>query len=155
GRCDEAIAEIEVALKLDPLLLHLNAAAVMHHYLARRHHGAIEAGRKALELDPNFFPTWLWTGLAHQASGELAEAVTELRQARALSGGSTLAAAMLAGGLAASGKDDEATALLAELEAIGQSRYVPQTHVAAAHVARGAKSEALSCLEKACDEHCV
>jgi predicted Zn-dependent protease len=136
-------------------LLHMNAAVVMHHYFARRHNDAIEFGRKALELDPTFFPTRLWMGLAYQASGRHTEAITELQHARALSSGSTFVTATLAGTLAASGKGDEASAVLAELEAVGQRRYVPHTVVAAAHVCRGAESEALSCLEKAYDDRCI
>jgi serine/threonine-protein kinase len=155
GRCDEGIAEVEAALELDPLSMHINAAVVMHDYFGRRYNDAIESGRKALELDPTFFPARLYMGLAYEASGRLTEAINELKQARALSSGSTLVTATLAGVLATSGKGDEASAILTELEAIGQRRYVPQATVAAAHVCRGVVSDALSCLEKACDERCV
>ena len=155
GRSGEAVAEMEAALEIDPLALHLNAALVMHNYFARRPSVAIECGHKALELDPSFFPTRLYLGLAYEASGRLAEAVTELQQARALSNDSTFVTATLAGVLAAFGKDDEAGALLAELQEIGRKRYVPQTTVAAAHICRGAEKEALACLETACDERCI
>jgi serine/threonine-protein kinase len=155
GRSGEAVAEMEAAVEIDPLALHLNAALVMHNYFARRPSVAIEGGRKALELDPSFFPTRLYMGLSYEAVGRLAEAVTELQQARALSNNSTFVMATLAGVLAAFGKDDEASALLAELQAIGEKRYVPQTIVAAAHICRGAEREALACLERACDEHCI
>ena len=123
--------------------------------LARHHDKAIEYGRRALELDPGFFPTRQWMGLAFQASGRLTEAITELRQARELSGGSTLVTATLAGALAASGKGDEASSILAELGAVGQRRYVAQTAVAAAHICLGAEGEALSCLEKAFEDRCT
>lgn len=155
GRSGEAVAEMEAALEIDPLALHLNAALVMHNYFARRPSEALECGRKALELDPNFYPTRLYVGLAYEAVGRLAEAVTELQQARALSNGSTFVTATLAGALAEFGKDDEASALLTELKEIGQKRYVPQTTVAAAHICRGALKEALACLERAGDERCI
>ena len=155
GRFGEAIAEVEMARDLDPLSLHMNAAVVMHHYFARHHEDAIEHGRKALELDPSFYSARFFMGLAYQASGRLSEAVAELQQARILSGGSTLVTATLAGTLAASGRDDEANAVLAELEQIGRRRYVPQTAVAAVHACRGDREQALSCLEKARDERCV
>ena len=72
-----------------------------------------------------------------------------------LSGGSTLVTATLAGALAAAGRDDEASAVLAELDQISRRRYVPQTAVAAVHACRGDREQALSCLEKASDERCV
>ena len=136
ARFGEALTETERALDLDPLSLHMNAAAVMHNYFARRHDYAIKHGRQAIELDPSFFPTRFALGLAYQASGRLIEAVDELQQARALSAGSTLLTATLAGALAASGKEDEANVLLDWLEEIGRTRYVPQAAVAAAHACR-------------------
>jgi Flp pilus assembly protein TadD len=154
GRFGEAIAEIDTALDLDPLSLHMNAAVVMHNYFARRLVDAIKHGRQAIELDPSFFPTRFYLGLAYQASGQLSEAVAELQQARALSGGSTLVTATLAGALAMSGKEDEANAILAELEEVGLRRYVPQTAVAAVYAGRRDPNEALSRLEKACEERC-
>jgi eukaryotic-like serine/threonine-protein kinase len=155
GRFGDAITEIDKALDLDPLSLHMNAAVVMHNYFARRLADAIKHGRQAIELDPSFFPTRFYLGLAYQANGQLTEAVAELQQARALSGGSTLVTATLAGALATSGKEDEANAILAELEEVGLRRYVPQTAVAAVHACRRDLNEALSRLEKACEERCL
>jgi TolB-like protein/Flp pilus assembly protein TadD len=155
GRFDEAITEIEKGLDLDPLLLHMNAAAVMHNYFARRPVSAIKHGRQAIELDPGFSPARHFLGLAYQANGQHVEAVAELQQARSLSGGSTLITGSLAGALAASGKEAEARAILAELEQVGLSRYVPQTAVAAAHACLGDFTEAISRLERASDERCV
>jgi TolB-like protein/Flp pilus assembly protein TadD len=155
ARFGDAIGEIEKALDCDPLSLHMNAAVVMHNYFARRHADAIKHGRQSIELDPSFFPTRFYLGLAYQANGQLTEAVAELQQARALSGGSTLMTATLAGALAESGNEDEASAILAELEEIGLTRYVPQSAVAAAYACLRDLNEALSRLERACDERCV
>jgi len=105
--------------------------------------------------DSSFFPIRFYLGLAYQASGQLTEAVAELQQARALSSGSTLVTATLAGALAMSGKEDEANAILAELEEVGLRRYVPQTAVAAVYAGRRDPNEALSRLEKACEERCL
>jgi hypothetical protein len=62
--------------------------------------------------------------------------------------------ATLAGALAASGKEDETNALLAELEKTSRSCYVPQTALAVAHVLRRDLEQALSRLEKAFEERC-
>lgn len=154
GRFDDAIAEVERALNIDPLALHMNAAVVMHNYFAHRQADAIKHGRQAIELDPSFFPTRFYLGLAYQASGQFTEGVAELQQARALSGDSTLVTATLAGALAASGKEDEAKSILAELAEVGLRRYVPKTAVAAVHASLQNHNEALSQLEKAFEERC-
>jgi hypothetical protein len=63
--------------------------------------------------------------------------------------------ATLAAALGAAGKHDEANALLIELEATRETRYVPQTPVAAAYVALKDIDEALSRLERAHNDRCV
>jgi hypothetical protein len=78
-----------------------------------------------------------------------------LQEARVLSSGNTLVTATLAAALPASGKESETNAILVELEEIGRSRYVPQTAVAAAYACRRDDDQALSCLEKACEDHCL
>jgi TolB-like protein/Flp pilus assembly protein TadD len=154
GRFEESVEEIRKALDLDPLSLHTNAAVVMHNYYARRYTEAISQGRQAVELDPGFFPTRYYLGLSYQANGNHKEAVAELEQARALSGGATLMTATLATTLTSSGRDGEADKLLAELEEISAMRYVPQTPISAAYAAKGNIDEALSRLERGCDERC-
>jgi len=154
GRFDEANKEIEEAFEIDPLSLHVNAAIVMDNYFARHFDEAIKRGQKALELDSNFFPTRFFTGLAYQATDRLDEAVAEFRQARVLSSGNTLMTATLAAALAASGKEHETNELLAELDGIGRNRYVPQTAVAAANVARRDVDQALTRLERAFEDRC-
>lgn len=154
GRFSQANVEITRALDLDPLSLHMNAAVVMHRYFGRLHAEAIDHGRQAIELDPSFYPTRHYLGLAYLASGEYSEAITQLDQARALSRDSTLMKGTLAGALAASGKVDEANCLLEELDQIEKTRYVSQTPVAAAYALKGDIDQALSRLERACDDRC-
>jgi serine/threonine protein kinase/tetratricopeptide (TPR) repeat protein len=155
GLFEEAAAEVDRALELDPLSLHMNAAVVMNYHFARRDEDAIEQGRRAIDLDASFFPTRFFLGLAYQQNGQFAEAVAELQQARVLSNNNTLVTATLGGAFAASGREHEARAILQELEETAQRRYVPQTAVAAVHAGLGDENQALSCLEKAHEERCV
>jgi serine/threonine-protein kinase len=155
GRFSEAASEIERALELDPLSLHVNAAVVMEYHFGRRAEDAIAQGRRALELEADFFPTRYMLGLALQQAGRLKEATAELEQARALSSNNTLVAAGLAAALAEAGKKAEARSLLHELEAVGARRYVPQSGVAAVHLHLGQVDQALACLERAREERCA
>ena len=152
---DEAIAEVQKALDLDPLSLHMNAAFVMHTFFGRRYDDAIKHGSQAVELDPAFYPTRYYLALAYQAKGEHEEAVQQLTQARTLSGGNTLMTGGLAAALTSAGKEDEANALLAELETLEGKKYVSQTAVAAAYACKGDKDESLTRLERAREDRCL
>jgi tetratricopeptide (TPR) repeat protein len=158
GRFDEAIAEIQIALDLDPLSLHTNAALVMDNYFARRYDEAIKYGHQCIELDSGFYPTRYHLGLAYQASGEIVEAIAQFQHAQTLSSGNTLMTAGLAAAFASAGKIEESNALLAELDEVGQKvgrkRYVSQTAMAAAYVCKGDIDEAFLRLERAYDDRC-
>jgi eukaryotic-like serine/threonine-protein kinase len=158
GRFDEAIAEIQKALDLDPLSLHTNAALVMDNYFARRYAEAIKYGHQCIELDSGFYPTRYHLGLAYQASGEIVEAIAQFQHAQTLSSGNTLMTAGLAAAFASAGKIEESNALLAELDEVGQKvgrkRYVSQTAMAAAYVCKGDIDEAFLRLERAYDDRC-
>jgi serine/threonine-protein kinase len=56
GRFDEAIAEADHALVLDPLSLIIHGAVGDVHYYARRYERAIAYYRRSLEIDPAFHP---------------------------------------------------------------------------------------------------
>lgn len=154
-RFDEAAAEIDRALALDPLSLHMNAAVVMGYHFEGRDEDAIEQGRKAVDLDEGFFPTRFFLGLAYQQRGLFDEAIAELEQARVLSQGSTFMTAALGGALAAAGRREEARAILRGLEEIASRKYVPQTAVAAIHAGLDDTDQALSRLERAHEERDV
>jgi serine/threonine-protein kinase len=155
GRFDEALDEANRALKLDPLALSLNAFMSMTHYFHQQYDRAIEYGCKTVDLDPNFYPAYFYLGMAYQLTGQLVDAVTALKRARALSNDSTLTVACLGGAYAAGGNHDEARKILRELDEIERRRYVSQTIVAAIFAGLGENDEALERLDRAQRNHCV
>lgn len=54
GRTREAVAEIEAALKLDPLSLSTNTAQAFPYMAARRYDEAIEKLKPTLEMNKDF-----------------------------------------------------------------------------------------------------
>jgi tetratricopeptide (TPR) repeat protein len=54
-RQQEAVAEIERAIKLDPVLVNVNTAVAWIFYFAHQFDRAQKQGQSALELDPNFY----------------------------------------------------------------------------------------------------
>ena len=71
GRHDEAIAEQQRALELDPLSVIVNANLARALYRARRYDEAIAQARKTLELDPGFAGGPLLAGGFAAAQGSL------------------------------------------------------------------------------------
>ena len=106
-------------------------------------------------MDPNFFPGYFYLGMAYQVTGQFGEAMAALQQARMLSNHSTLMVASLGAAFAAWGKQDEARSILQELELMGRRKYVSQVFVAAILTGLGEIDRALTCLEKAYEDHCT
>ena len=149
----EAAAEVRLALEMDTLSLHMNAAVVMHSYFGRRYDEATEHGRSAVELDPTFYPTRFYLGLAYAQKQQYAEAADELQQARALSDNSTFMVASLGAVFAAWGKEADARNILAELQELSRRKHVSQASVAAIFAGLDDKDQAFAYLEKAYEEH--
>jgi lipopolysaccharide biosynthesis regulator YciM len=65
-RCTRRTArEVKRALELDPLSLNINWILGVAYNFARQYDQAIEQYRKTLELDPNFFISQTFLGVAH------------------------------------------------------------------------------------------
>jgi len=154
GRPAEALTEVKLALELDPLSLHMNAALTMTCYFGRRYEEAIDQGRRNVEMDPSFFPGYFYLGLAYSQHGQHSEAVAALQQATVLSSNSTFMLAALGGAFAFWRKQEEAKKILAELEEIGRRKYVTQVFVAAIYAGLGETDRALNCLDLAYEDRC-
>jgi serine/threonine protein kinase/Flp pilus assembly protein TadD len=155
GRFEEALAEAQQALELDPLALSLNAFMAMTHYFRREYDKAIEHGLRTVDMDPNFFPGYFYLGMAYQMDSQFPLAAAALQQARALSNNSTLMVASLGAALAAWGKQEDARNILQELQQLGRRKYVSQVFVAAILTGLGEIDQALTCLETAYEDRCT
>jgi serine/threonine protein kinase/tetratricopeptide (TPR) repeat protein len=155
GRFDEGLAEVERALHIDPLSLHMNAAVVMDCFFTRQYDAGIDHGRRAVDLDVNFFPSHYYLGLICQQAGRLDDAVAHLERARTLSNGCPLVVASLGAALAAAGRADTARGMLRDLDAAARTGYVSPTTIAAVHVALGETVPALDQLDRAFDQRCA
>jgi tetratricopeptide (TPR) repeat protein len=147
GRHDEAREEMERAQELDPLSLMILYDAGWVYYLARQYDRAIEVSRKAIDMDPDFWPAYTNLGLGYEKVGRLEDAVAALQKARQLNSNSSIFE-MLGGAHAAWGKEDEARRVLAELTAEAGRHYVCPYEVATIHATLGDKESTLEWLEK-------
>jgi len=115
GRFDEALTEMSYAGALDPLSLSINTGVGHVLYLSRQYDQAIEQYRNTIKLDPTFIQARLWFGRPYLQKKMYKEAIAELDQAVALSGGSTISLAMLGHANGTAGNKDEAKKTLEKL----------------------------------------
>jgi len=139
-------------LELDPLSPVSYADLVRAFHFARRYEEAVEANRKAREMDPHFAIAHIVAGAAYEQKGMYEEAIAELRQANNLPGGSAEALAALGHAFAASGRRDEALRTLKELERMSEGRYVSPLDLAILYAGLDDKERTLEQLERATED---
>jgi non-specific serine/threonine protein kinase len=115
GRYDEAVAEAELAVELDPLSAGLNFKLLHKLVFIRDYDLALEQAQKTLELDPNFIHTLALLAQVCARKGMTEESLATCEKIAALSVGSPTGRAYSSLILAMVGKTDEAKTILSEL----------------------------------------
>ncbi len=149
GRLDEAIAEMQSSLSLDPLSLPVGSNIGLVLYLARRNEEALVHFKRNLELDRSFVYTHWQIGLVYEECGRYDEAISTFRKAIELSRTSTLPRILLARTYALSGKRSEALTLLDDLNELSTQHYVSSYRIAAVYAALGDRDRAFKWLDHA------
>jgi TolB-like protein/DNA-binding SARP family transcriptional activator len=150
GQPERAIATIQKGREEEPLSVLMTTASGRVLYFAHQYDASIAEYRSALEMDSGFVSAHLGLGLAFVQKGEPGRAIEEYRTALALPGGRQLVvSALLAHAYAVSGRKEEARALLRELSAVPEGRYVPAEYAALVHLGLGEKDAAIADLERA------
>lgn len=152
GRHEEAVAEAERALELDPLSLVISTDLGLVLHFGRQTRAAIDQFRRTLDLDPGFAYAYFGLGHAWLQAGRSAEAIAAHRRAAELLPESTMMRAALGLSLGLAGQEAEAREVLAGLEQLARQRYVEASHLAFLTLGLGERSRALEWLERACEE---
>jgi len=152
GRFKEGIAETEKAQELDPLSLIIDAGVGWCFYFARQYDKAIEQLQKTLEMDRHFVNAHAWLGGTYLQQGLFPEAITEIRAANEISGGSHLYAALLAHAYGVAGNKAEAKKILDQLKEQSLRSYVSSYSIAEVCLALGDRNQAFAWLDKAYEE---
>lgn len=155
GRSQEAIAEIQRALQLDPLSLVINMALGWNLYMAREYDRAAEQSLRTLDMEPGFEPAQLTLGLAYQQMGDFKAAINAFEKAREGSGDNPATVAALGCAHAVGGKKREAAKALAKLERRSERAYVAPYWPAIICAGLGDTSRALEWLQRAHQERDV
>lgn len=149
GRLDEAIAQVERAVELDPLSLLLQANRALLDYFAGRYDAAERGLREVLQRDSTDVLAQWGLALVAEQQGRTDEAIAILERA---SGSSLNRRSSLGHAYAVAGKGGRARAVLAELEAKAAQSYVPSYYFALVHAGLGERDRALRYLERAYEE---
>ncbi len=146
---ERGLAEIRLALQLDPVSILNRATLGWLLFFARRYDEAIEVAQQAIELDPNLHFSHLYCGRILWGKGMFEEAVDSFQQAAALSNGHLAIQVELIAARAMAGDRDGAAHKLYELEAASSGRYLPPCYLALVHLALGDDEKALDALDVA------
>jgi serine/threonine protein kinase/Tfp pilus assembly protein PilF len=152
GRVGPSLVSFERAVALDPLAAIRHAALGWGYYFARQYEAALDQCRRALEIDAALPVAHHWLALVSEELGAWDQAETAMRRAAELSGHDGASLASLATTLARRGRQPEARALLAELEALRRGSYVSAYDFATIHAALRETAPALDWLERAYGE---
>ena len=152
GRHDEAIAEVEKAVSLDPLSPSIGADLAEELLIALRFDDAIIQIRKTIILDPFFGPAHYVLGQAYLQKHNYNEGITELQKAIELSPGSMAFTANLAYAYAVSGMRDEAAKKLNEMKNRSPQAFSNAPEIAMVYVGLDQKEQAIAWLEKGYEE---
>ena len=150
-RFEEAAAELQTALELDPLSLPVSTSLAIQLFYAREYKAAAEQCRRVLEIDPDFPLARFFLGLCHAEEGRLQESVQELKAAVR-----DRRAEMVAGlgyTYGRYGAKQEARTILEELMESSRQRYVSPALIAQVQVGLGDMDAALEWLGRAFEVH--
>jgi adenylate cyclase len=151
----EALEEIRLARRLDPLSRIINTQEGQFRYNARRYDLAFQSLERALELDPNFWIAHLTMGKLYGVQLRYRESLAEFAEAFRFSSGNTEALALRGYTLAALGSRAQARRVLRDLEQKGKRLYVPPLHRSLTWLGLGESAAALEALEEALEERDV
>ena len=153
-RLDEAIEELKIALRLDPLALWSNAQLGFVYFLNRQYEQAAAQLLKTLQLDDCFYLAHVFIAAVYSQMGKPKEALAALEEAQRQGGEGTRALGWLALVNAQLGRKKKVLAIVDELEKLSQVRYVCPLDLARVYVGMSDRNQILTYLEKAAERRC-
>jgi tetratricopeptide (TPR) repeat protein len=148
-RHEQALAAIEMARDLDPLVPNSQFKPALILYLARDFDAAIERATDALQYYPEFWPGHWLRCLSLSAAGRQAQAADACEAAVKYSGREPMALGVLGYVYALGGHENKALDIAGELQSMMSSRYVGRASIAIIHAALGDDDRAFELLEEA------
>ena len=152
NRIPEAQEEAKVALDSDPVSPVFYTSRLEAFYYARDFDAAIAQAQLTLEQYPNFFLFRFWLGSAYRERKMYPQAIEQFDLARKETGNNPAMLMAYGHALAVSGDKAGARKVLAELQQLSKSRYVPPLYFAVMYTGLGELDQAFAWLDKAYGE---
>ncbi len=153
GRHDEAIAEIQRAQEVDPIVFVQKVDAGRIYACAGQYDRALKQLRDAADIKPNVPYLHEVMGDIYLYKGMKAESAAEYRKTAQLIGGNPSGRLALVAADAVSGNRTEASAILNDLAKLPEQYVDWPVHLARQYASLGEKNLAMAWLEKAYTEH--
>jgi serine/threonine protein kinase/tetratricopeptide (TPR) repeat protein len=149
GKLGEAIAEMRRAVALDPIFPKSSRWLSRFLLYAGDYAGAIAQSEKTLELDHEYFQSYLDAGSATLAQGDAEKALDWYRRGQGLDNSVRSYDALIVRALAVLDRREEADEILARLEEESRRHYVREEILAMGYAAMGNADRAFACLDRA------
>jgi tetratricopeptide (TPR) repeat protein len=152
GRLEESIAEMKIALDMEPFDIVIASNYSWAHLVAGQNDKALEIAKKTYDLEPDHPQAQYYLAMAYNANGMYSDALTiSEKELKVPDSQRFLEQAGIA--YARSGRRERAEEIVKRFVEIGKTQFIVPYRVAALHVALGNRDEAFAWLEKAHQAH--
>jgi serine/threonine-protein kinase len=151
GRHEEAIAEANLAERLDPLAPNISRSVGQTLFYARRYDEAVRHLQRTQKMYPEFLSPSIELSKAYAQLGRYEEALAEAEKARKLPEFDPYYGA-IGWVYARAGRKAEARRLLRRLQELSKQRYIDPAAMATIYIGLGQNEEALTWLERAYEQ---
>jgi len=152
GRPEQAVAELQKALKIDPLSPEINSFLAWDYYLMRDQERCLSASKRSMQMFPDFWLPHMGAGMCYYAQSRFAEATKEYEQAQSMNPESTFSVAGAGMSCARAGRRSEAYRAIDKLKAMSRTTYVSPAYIALIYQVLGDKDNAFAWYDKAYDD---
>jgi tetratricopeptide (TPR) repeat protein len=149
---EESVIEVKRARELDPLNINISANVGERLYFARQFDNAIEDLQKTIEMDKNWWYSYLLLGNVYLSKKMFKESIVELEKASNLSGGIPITIVLLAIVYYRIGRKADVEKLFKKLEEMAKEEYIPASFFFIFYKFQGNTELAFKWLEKACED---
>ena len=153
GRRDEALQQIQIAEKLDPLSLIISAVHAWLYELAGDYDAAMRQGSAVVDMDRDYAPAHLYIGKAQLQKHEYSSAIANFKEAIDSGNTSLEFLTALAEAHALAGDRKAAMREIARMKEVATHRYVSAYEFAQVNAALGDREASIRELQTALDEH--
>ena len=152
GQEDQAIAQMNKALTIDPLSPEVNSFLAWDFYLKRDYDGCLSSSHKAMQILPDFYVPHLAAGMCYYITAQFPQAIQEYQKAISMNPESTYSVAGLGMSYAKAGDQAEARKTLQKLQAMGKQMYVSPVYIGLVYDALGERGQEFAWYDKGYDD---